>query len=88
MQAWRHFPGAISSDSPWRLFRVGFTHVTTLANRNCSFRSDTISKVLRDQTAYNILCVRFTSLVHESLQSSVTGNTAPPEAQHSIMVGG
>jgi len=43
---------------------MGFTHVTTLANRNCSFRSDTISKVLRDQTAYNILCVRFTSLVH------------------------
>jgi len=50
--------------SPIRLLVVGFTYVTTLADRNGSFRSDTISKDAPLHTPCNIPCVRFTSLVH------------------------
>ena len=51
-----------------------------------AFRSDTSSKGLRPQPAYDIPCVRFTSLVR--LCRSLHRFTAPPEAQHSVMVGG
>jgi len=71
-----------------RALCVGLRHVNTVAVCIDSFyEAEIASGWCVTPLAYKILCVRFAPVVHVCRSLSTTC-TAPPEAQHSIRVGG